>query len=205
MCNKMKNKKGFTLIELLAVIVIMGILMWGAVTAYGRIMENSKKDVFATTVAAYVEAIGNYKLANQLECKDPTTGTKVATLEESGSTYVFYIATSTAAIDGAVTNASNIVNQTLQLMEKGGKSSWGNADVYGYVTFQKNASGVTQYSVLLNDVAGNGTGDTALLSPSEVNKSHVSASATTATKLTKITADYEFFIISLLKYIHNQQ
>ena len=188
--TKMKNKKGFTLIELLAVIVIMGVLMWGAVTAYGKIMENSKRDVFTTTVAAYTESIGNYKLANQLKCKN-ASGNYVTTLEESGKTYVFYIATSTAAVDSGITDAENIVNQTLQLMEKGGKSSWGNADVYGYVTFTKDASGVTQYSVLLNDVAGNGTGDTALASPAEVNKSHVSASATTTTKLTKISADYE--------------
>ena len=178
----MKNKKGFTLIELLAVIVIMGVLMWGAVTAYGRIMENSKRDVFVTTTAAYVEAISNYKLADALNCGSNSF--------DSNKKFVFYIATDTSAVDSSVTDGSAIVTQTLKLMEKGGKSSWSNADVFGYVAFQKNGE-VTQYEVSLNDTSGNGTwasdSSTVISSPSQVDKNHVKAGATSTTKLMKLT------------------
>ena len=149
---KKLNSKGFTLIELLAVITIMGILMMVAIPSVSRTIENSRRDTFADVAKSYVNTVRNAVLADELKCgANNVAGTP-------DGTYYF-------EIDSSASGGSN------DLMESGGKSSWGNSDVKGYVRWDKQTTpatitgGVvtkeavtkTKYSVNLYDSGNHGT------------------------------------------------
>jgi len=109
------NKKGFTLVELLAVIVIMGILMMVAIPS-SRVIENSRKDTFVDIAKAYANAAKTLWTADTLTCE----GT-VASAVDDGDYYILINTTESARTVLPV------------LVDQGGKSSWGNRDVNGYV------------------------------------------------------------------------
>lgn len=142
------NSKGFTLIELLAVITIMGILMMVAIPAVSRTIENSRRDSFADIAHEYVNAVRNAVLADNIECK-------------SGDSYVVASATP----DGTYYFPIDTTNQnTKDLMESGGKSPFGNAEMKGYVKWVKstdntnetNPKTTTKYTILLHDSGKHG-------------------------------------------------
>ena len=110
------NKKGFTLVELLAVIVIMGILMMVAIPSISRVIENSRKDTFVDIAKSYANAAKTLWTADTLTCE----GT-VASAVDDGD---YYILINTKESARAVLPV---------LVDQGGKSSWGNRDVNGYV------------------------------------------------------------------------
>jgi len=116
------KKKGFTLIELLAVIVIMGILMFAAIPAINRTIENARKDQFVNLAQNYARAVETLWQTDGLECKSGAgTSYQVASaLPKINASYCVDIDTTDS--DPAV-----------QLLQQGGKSPWGNSDVVGKV------------------------------------------------------------------------
>jgi type IV pilus assembly protein PilA len=112
---KKLNRKGFTLIELLAVITIMGILLLVAIPAVSRTIENSRRDTFADVAKTYINSVRNSVLADELTCG----GKSIAAVGDGK--YFFKI------------NSAEETSDSNEIMEQGGKSSWSNAEVEGYV------------------------------------------------------------------------
>jgi type IV pilus assembly protein PilA len=168
---KKLNVKGFTLIELLAVITIMGILMLVAIPAVSRTIENSRRDTFADVAKEYVNTVRNAVLADELKCGDESVGAT------GDGTYYF-------KLDSSDQNTKDI-------MESGGLSSWSNARVTGYVKWVKTTdtpSGSseervkTEYYVYLVDAGKHGietTGDEYGIKETDISRSKVSTKTST--------------------------
>ncbi len=132
----MKNNKGFTLVELLAVIVIMGILMMVAIPAITRTIENSRKDTFIDIAKAYANAVRNLWTTDAMQCGSSNS---YASAMDDGDYYIL--------IDTADENR-------LSVLDQGGKSSWGNRNVKGYVRVNISTVGdkkITKFYVALSD------------------------------------------------------
>lgn len=136
MLKKVKlNKNGFTLIELLAVIVIMGILIMVAIPSVSRVIENSRKDTMVTLAKTYANAAKKLWTSDSLYCGSES---KLSSAVDNGDYYIL-IDTSDDTI--------------YPLVESGGKSPWGNANIKGYVRITKNVDEkkAAKYYVAITD------------------------------------------------------
>jgi type IV pilus assembly protein PilA len=161
---KMKNRKGFTLIELLAVITILGILMIVAIPAVSRTIENSRRNTFLSTAKEYANSVKTKYAADEIRCGNDSSS---ATILASGKAFAVRISTD-SKVDGLDTTKTALkqkaYNNAKELVNQGGVSSWGNADVYGWVVgvvqTEKGNDGndrqVVKYYINLVDVAGHG-------------------------------------------------
>lgn len=168
---KKLNAKGFTLIELLAVVTIMGILMLVAIPSVSRAIENSRRDTFASNAKGYVSAVRNAMLTDSIECQTTAGGATYTVASALGDgTYYFPIATANHA---TVNTWDSYVTSTSDLMESGGKSSFGNAEMYGYVAITKSATKTT-FQIILADTGSHGIGS--LTSEGAIKRSAVAVS-----------------------------
>ena len=133
------NKKGFTLIELLAVIVIMGILMMVAIPAVSRTIENARKDTFIETAQSYANAVQTLWYSDGLVCGDNI----VASAVDDGDYYIEINTRGKKVNNRGVFTDEDISVPTI--LESGGKSSWGNRDVTGYIRVHVESTDVCAY------------------------------------------------------------
>ncbi len=167
--KKNLRSAGFTLIELLAVITILGILMMVAIPSVSRTIENSRRDTFADVAKEYVNQVRNAVLADELNCGTGANAQSVGATPD-GVYYYEIDTTSTGTTD---------------LMESGGKSSWSNAEIKGYVAWKKetkttsgtNTKTTTTYATLLVDAGEHGI-DTFTLEK-DISRSKVTTAAST--------------------------
>ena len=168
-----KNLKsaGFTLIELLAVITIMGILMMVAIPSVSRTIENSRRDTFADLAKQYINTVRNAVLADELTCGTGDNAHSVGATPDG--VYYYKIDTSTQG--------------TKDLMESGGKSSWSNAEIKGFVAWKKetkstggtagNTKTTTTYATALVDAGQHGLDKFTL--ETDISRAKVTTAAST--------------------------
>jgi type IV pilus assembly protein PilA len=147
------DSKGFTLVELLAVIVIMGILMMVAIPSVTRTIENSRKDTFVDIAKSYANAARTQWTADGLSC-----GGTVSSAVDDGDYYVM--------IDSHESARTNLP----VLVDQGGKSSWGNRDVQGYVRVNISTTAGTKDTT---DADGDGNKEEYVVDPRRVTKFYV--------------------------------
>lgn len=157
------NNKGFTLIELLAVVTIMGILMIVATQAVTRIIENTRRDTFATVSREYINAVRNAVLADNIECY--VNRNYITASATPDGTY-YFVVDSVNKTDVSGSNAysgGNTASGADDLLESGGKSPFGNAEMKGYVKWIKSSKGngsvTTKYYAYLTDSGLHGMND----------------------------------------------
>lgn len=146
---KKLNNVGFTLIELLAVITIMGILMLVAIPAVSRTIENTRRDTFANTALEYISAIEQAVLTDAIECHHGASDDTATSLSALGAESYYYF------FDSSQPSGKD-------LMEKGGKSSWGKAEVKGKIKITKTVNSNKnsyEYSAIMVDASQRGFGD----------------------------------------------
>ena len=205
------DRKGFTLIELLAVITILGILMLILIPSVSRIIENSRKNTFLSTAKNYANAVRDAWSGDQLYClasSGSDTNPHLASSLSTG-TFIVMIASDTTAANykystsNTYATVANANQNFKQLINSGGRSSWGNNEVYGYVKVVVTTTSVTvagntensqlyDYYVELVDSQGHGLPMGTVKIDSVIRQSILTAGATQTTP----TANPNYCLVS---------
>ena len=119
----------------------MGILMMVAIPSVSRTIENSRRDTFADNALTYISTVRNAVMADEISCGGVTASAT------ANGTYYFVINTGDQS--------------TKDLMEKVALSSWGSAELKGYVKWHKSSNATTgrtttEYFVRLADTGLHG-------------------------------------------------
>ena len=142
------NRKGFTLIELLAVITILGILMIVGIPAVQRTINNSRKDTFVDTAKEYVNAVKTAWASDDISCSGADSGAATA-----GNHYILFTTDETKF--SSLSNGATAKANKEALIQSGGKSSWSNSEVAGYVKVEI-GTGNPKYYVHIADQNSHG-------------------------------------------------
>ena len=176
------NRKGFTLIELLAVITILGILMIVGIPAVQRTINNSRRDTFLDTAKEYANSVKTAWAADELDCG---SGLKPSSAAADTDYYVYFTSETgpvTATTDYGMAFTQDDADNQKQLVQSGGKSSWGSAEVGGFVKIHTGAN-ITEnnkYFVNMVDTKGHGITNGTKTSD-ELERGDVAISAATLT------------------------
>ena len=170
------NKKGFTLIELLAVIVILGTIMLIAIPAIGSVIDEKRKNTFASSAQLFASGANTYVLT--LPGASPAADT-------SGK----IVAVKASTVSGISTTGAYAMKTDDIKMERGNpkQSSFGAAydTDKSFVLIVPNNDGWNYY-VQLVDNAGHGIKLT--LNTDITEKSVVSTNTFTAVSFNTITS-----------------
>ena len=149
------NRNGFTLIELLAVITILGILMIVGIPAVQRTINNSRKDTFLDTAKEYANAVRTAWASDDISC--------AGGIKPSGASvdqnYIVWFSSVPDGVNktfGESTVTTAAKRNFEKLIQNGGKSSWGNNDVLGFVIIKVLGGNSTEYYVYMVDEKGHG-------------------------------------------------
>ena len=151
------NRKGFTLIELLAVITILGILMIVGIPAVQRTINNSRRDTFLDTAKEYANSVKTAWAADELDCGSGLKPSSAA----ADTDYYVYFASNTGAVeatDYGIAFTQDDADNQKQLVQSGGKSSWGSAEVGGFVKIHTGADITENNKYYVNMVDSKGHG-----------------------------------------------
>ena len=164
------KENGFTMVELLAVITIMGLLLLITIPSVSRIIENARKDSFVSTASDYLEAVENNVIGDNLVCYNNGKWIPISVTKDGK--YFFSICTSTSSKNcylvgvtgiGIIMNRDEIVDSTSNLFDSIKKSPYGDAELQGYVSWEKKTTGTGKdkmtsinYKIKLQDVAWRG-------------------------------------------------
>ena len=165
----MKNKNGFTLIELLAVITIIGIILLIAIPSIYLIVENSRRSAFAKLAHTYINAVKSLVITDDIICTNDF-GTTWKNISQLPHNHHCYYNLQTA-------ENSEYRAQTIELIETGGKSPWGQLDILGTIRFYKKSievDGVKEtryyYLIRLRDTSWHGTPSTDFIEEEKITK-----------------------------------
>ena len=153
--------------------------MMVAIPSVSRTIENSRRDTFADVAKEYINTVRNAVLADELTCGTGENAQSVG-----------------ATPDGVYYYEINTADQgTKDLMESGGKSSWSNAEIKGFVAWKKetkttggtagNTKTTTTYATALVDAGQHGLDKFTL--ETDISRAKVTTAASTNKFSTVIT------------------
>ncbi len=152
-----------SIVAIIISIVIFVLALMVSSKSVTRTIDNARKDTFRAVAESYVQAARNANIADEITCSENASESgEFKTARELGvGDYYIFLSTDENAITLNFSEfpkdlASQVEKQTVELLNIGGKSSWQNVDVYGWIHFKNDSSNRTEFYIALTDVSGHG-------------------------------------------------